>query len=283
MTEIANTEQLEHWNSAVEIRHWVDLQARYDKMLEPFAKLILDAAQIAPGENVLDVGCGCGATTRAAARIATPGQVVGVDLSAPMLERGRQDAAAAAMSNVRFLQADAQVHRLETGHFDAVISRFGVMFFDDPVAAFGNLRSATRASGRLSFVCWRPMVENAWLLVPGAALAQYVPLPGLGAPDVPGMFAFADPDRVRSVLGEAGWVDLQVEPAETTMLVGGDGSVRETVEFLRTGSMGRTLLAGADAETEEKAIAAVTESLTTHADDEGVRMGAAVWVVTARA
>ena len=283
MTEIANTQQLEHWNSAVEIRHWVDLQARYDKMLEPFAKLILDAAQIAPGENVLDVGCGCGATTRAAARVATAGQVVGVDLSSPMLERGREDAAAAAMPNVSFLQADAQVHRFAPGHFDAVISRFGVMFFDDPTAAFGNLRSATRAGGRLSFVCWRPMVENLWLLVPGAALAQYVALPDLGAPDAPSMFAFADPDRVRSVLAEAGWIDLLLEPAETTILVGGGGSVSETVEFLRSGSMGRTLLAGADAETEEKALTAVTESLTPYADDEGVRLGAAVWVVTARA
>ena len=127
------------------------------------------------------------------------------------------------------------------------------------------------------------MVENAWLLVPGAALAQYLPLPDLGAPDAPGMFAFADPDRVRAVLAEAGWVDLLVEPAETTILVGGGGSVSETVEFLRTGSMGRTLLAGADAETEEKALAAVTESLRPHADDEGVRLGAAIWVVTARA
>jgi SAM-dependent methyltransferase len=281
--EIANTEQAEHWNSAEEISHWVDLQTRYDTMLEPFADLILHAARVASGENVLDVGCGCGATTRAVAKAAAPGKVVGVDLSAPMLERGRQDSGNAGLANVEFIEGDAQVYPFDPDGFDVVISRFGIMFFGDPVAAFSNLHSATRPGGRLAFACWRPMADNAWLLVPGAALMQYVPLPELGDPNAPGMFAFSDPDRVRSVLSGAGWSDVEVEPAETTILVGGGGGVAEVVEFLRSGSLGRTLLADVDAETAAMALAAVTESLAPYADEVGVRLGAAVWVVTATA
>jgi SAM-dependent methyltransferase len=265
------------------MRHWVDLQARYDTMLEPFVSMILGAVQISLGERVLDVGCGCGATTRAAAASAAPGEVVGVDLSRPMLERSRDDAKRLGLSNVTFIQADAQVQQFGADQFDIMISRFGVMFFDDPVAAFSNMRAATRSGGRLTFVCWRPMADNAWLLVPGAALAQYVALPDVGAPDAPGMFAFSDPDRVRSILTSAGWRDVMVEPRDTTILVGGGGGVAETVEFLRSGSMGRTLLAGADEESQAKALAAVTESLTPYADGDGVRLGAAVWLVTATA
>jgi SAM-dependent methyltransferase len=283
MTEIANAFQAEHWNSEEEMHHWVDLQARYDTMLEPFAEMIRSAARISFGESVLDVGCGCGATTRAAAVLAVPGEVVGVDLSAPMLDRARQDAEACGLTNVRFLQADAQVHQFEHDHFDAVISRFGVMFFDDPVAAFSSVRAATRPGGRLVFVCWQPMADNAWLLVPGAALAQHIPLPDLGAPDAPGMFAFSDPERVRSVLSDAGWHDVVLAGRDTTILVGGGGSVADTVEFLRSSSMGRTLLASADADAENKALAAVTSALTPYASDEGVRLGAAVWLVTATA
>jgi SAM-dependent methyltransferase len=279
--EIANTEQAEHWNSAEEIGPWVDLQTRYDTMLEPFADLILDAARVASGESVLDVGCGCGATTRAAAEAAAPGNAVGVDLSAPMLERGREDSEVAGLANVEFIEGDAQVYPFDPDRFDVVISRFGIMFFGDPVAAFSNLRSATRPGGRLAFVCWRPMADNAWLLVPGAALMKYVQFPELADPDAPAMFAFSDPDRVRSVLSGAGWSDVVVEPVETTILVGGGGGVAEVVEFLRSGSLGRTLLADLDAETEAMALVAVTESLAPYADDEGVRLGAAVWVVTA--
>jgi SAM-dependent methyltransferase len=281
--DIANAEQAEHWNSVEELRHWVDLQARYDTMLGPFATLLLDAARISSGETVLDVGCGCGATTRSAALFAAPGEVLGVDLSAAMLERGRADADTAGLSNVSFLQADAQVQALGSDRFDVVISRFGVMFFEDPIAAFANIGAATRPGGRLVFVCWRPLIENAWLLVPGAALTEFVRLPDAGASDAPGMFAFSDPTRVHSVLSSAGWSDVDVRAVDTTMLLGGGGTVDETVEFLRTGTTGQSLLEGADAATEAKALDAVADALAPYADDAGVHLGAAVWVVSATA
>ena len=195
-------------------------------MNAPFAAMILDAAGLRPGADVLDVGCGCGGTTLAAARLVAPGQAVGLDLSGPMLARARAGAEAAGLGNAEFRQGDAQVHPLEPGRFGAVLSRFGVMFFADPVAAFANIRSAARPDGRLVFVCWQPLAANQWLLVPGAALAEHVPPGGFGTGDGPGMFAFADPDRIRQVLAGAGWRDVKVTAEQASILVGGGGSRR---------------------------------------------------------
>jgi SAM-dependent methyltransferase len=279
---IANTDQAERWNSGEDVAHWVTNQARYDRMNEPFAALILAAAGLVPGSHVLDVGCGCGGTTLTAARIIAPGQAVGLDLSGPMLARARASAEAAGLGNAVFQQGDAQVHLLEPARFDAVISRFGTMFFADPVAAFANIRSGTRPGGRLAFVCWQPLAANQWLLVPGAALAEQLPLPaGFGSGDGPGMFAFSDPDRPREILAAAGWRDIEITAEHASILVGGGGSVEDAVEFMRTGSMGRMMLAGADAGTFERALASVRAALAPYADADGVRMGAGVWLVRA--
>jgi SAM-dependent methyltransferase len=279
---IVNTDQAEHWNTGEAVAHWLDNQAGYDRMHAPFAAMILGAAGLRPGGDVLDVGCGCGGTTLAAARLVAPGQAVGLDLSGPMLARARADAAAAGLGNAVFRQDDAQVADLGAASFDTVISRFGVMFFDDPVAAFANIRSATRPAGRLVFICWQPLAANEWLLVPGAALAEHLPLPdGFGSGDGPGMFAFADPDRIRQILAAAGWRDIEITPQHAPMLVGGGGSVDDAVGFLRTGSMGRTMLAGADAGTADRALASVRAALTPYADADGVRLGAGVWLVQA--
>jgi SAM-dependent methyltransferase len=278
---IANTEQAEHWNTGESVAHWISNHARYERMHAPFTAMILAAAGLRPGGNVLDVGCGCGGTTLAAARLVAPGQATGLDLSAPMLARARAGAAASGLDNAVFVQGDAQVHPLEPARFNAVLSRFGVMFFDDPVAAFANIRSATRPAGKLVFVCWQPLDANQWLLVPGAALAEHVPAGGFGAGDGPGMFAFADPDRIRQILATAGWRDIEITGKHAPVLVGGGGSVDEAVEFLRTGSIGRTMLAGADARTADRAVASVRAALTPHADAKGVHLAAAVWLVQA--
>jgi len=280
---IVNTDQAERWNSGEDLAHWLDNQARYDRMNEPFTALILDAAAFRPGAQVLDVGCGCGGTTLAAARLIAPGQGVGVDLSGPMLARARARAEAAGLGNAVFQQGDAQVHPFGPARFDTVISRFGTMFFADPVAAFANVRSAVRPGGRLIFVCWQPLAANQWLLVPGAALAEHLPPPGFGSGDGPGMFAFADPDRVRPILAAAGWRDIEITSEPRSILVGGGGSVDDAVEFLRTGSMGRMMLAGADADTVDRAVASVRAALAPYADAEGVHLDAGVWLVQAAA
>jgi SAM-dependent methyltransferase len=281
---IANTDQAEHWNSGDDLTHWITNQARYDRMNEPFAALILAAADLRPGRHVLDVGCGWGGTTLAAARVIAPGQAVGLDLSGPMLARAKAAAEVAGLPNAVFQQGDAQVHPLERARFDVVISRFGTMFFADPVAAFANIRSATRPAGRLVFACWQPLAANQWLLVPGAALAEHVPPPaGFGSGDGPGMFAFSDPDRIRQILAAAGWDDIEITSEHVSILVGGGGSVEDALEFLRTGSMGRTMLAGADAGTVDRAVSSARAALAPYADAEGVRLGAAVWLVQAMA
>ena len=210
---IANTDQAEHWNTGDE-RRSLD---RQPGPLRPHARAVRGhdprRRRAAPRWTVLDVGCGCGGTTLAAARLVAPGEAVGLDLSGPMLARARADAEAAGLGNAAFRQGDAQVHALEPARFDAVMSRFGVMFFADPVAAFENIRSATRPGGRLVFVCWQPLAANQWLLVPGAALAEHVRPAGFGTADGPGMFAFADPDRIRPILAEAGWRDVEITGA----------------------------------------------------------------------
>src|SRR5207245_420606 len=151
----------------------------YDRQLAPFAAAVLGAARITSSERVLDIGCGCGRTTILAAQHAA--EAIGVDISAPMLECARAEAEERSVANVRFERADMQSRTFEPNTFDVAISRFGVMFFDDPVTAFGNVARALSPGGRLAFVCWQDLGHNEWLLVPGMAAAQHVPLPDTGS------------------------------------------------------------------------------------------------------
>ncbi len=279
-----NREQTEHWNNRDEIGQWVDEKTEHDQMLEPFIDMLIEGAQLTAGDAVLDIGCGSGATTISAARVVAPGTVTGIDLSGPLLARARKDAETAGLVNTAFHQADAQTHTFDDGAFDAVISRFGIMFFDDPVAAFTNIRTAARPGARLAFVCWQPLTANEWLLVPGAALAQHVPLQEIGgAPGAPGMFAFADNDHTMRVLQAAGWCDVTTTDAHAPIYVGGHGTLEHAVDFLRNGSIGRTMLNGVDPDTQERAVDAVRQALEPHHDGHGVRLDAAVWLVTASA
>lgn len=280
---IVNYDQAEYWNSGEDVDHWIMHRARYDRMLGPFAAMLLDQASIGPSDRVLDVGCGCGVTTLAAAALATAGQAVGIDLSEPMLARARADARSAGVRNASFIGGDAQVHQFEPNSFDVTISRFGLMFFTDPVAAFANLREATKRGGRLVFVCWQPMIANQWLLVPGVALAEHAGIPDPAPSHRPGMFALADPDRVRGILADAGWRGINLTSACTSMLVAGGGTIDEIVEFIRTGPLGRTLLAGLDPDIEARAVASMRATLATYADVDGVHLDAAVWLVQATA
>jgi SAM-dependent methyltransferase len=183
---------------------------------------------------------------------------------------------------VTFTVADAQVAPFAADR-DVVVSRFGVMFFDDPVAAFTNLRSALRRDGRLAFVCWRPMLENEWMAVPlGAVLAHLTP-PTPPDPDAPGPFAFGDRDRVARILADAGFRDVAVEPFDTQVAVGGGGTVDDVVEFIRATGMGRLLLADPSADGVADALDAMRSALDAHAGPDGVRLGAATWLVRAGA
>ena len=162
-----------------------------------------------------------------------------------------------------------------------MLSRFGVMFFDDPVAAFTNLHHTMAPGGRLGFVCWQPLFVNEWMTVPALAIAEHVPLPDPPAPGTPGPFSFGDPDHVRAVLGAAGFGDPSVTAFETSLLLGGVGSVEDAVEFLRSTGMGRTLLSQAPTDVVDHALDGVRAAVAPHHDGDGVRLASAIWIVTA--
>ena len=278
---MTNEEQREYWNSE-ESRHWVKQQDVYDQLLERFGARVIEAAALAPGERALDIGCGCGATTLAAARTTAPGAALGVDLSEPMLTVARDRARADGLDNVNFHVADAQSYAFVADSVDVAISRFGVMFFDDPVAAFANIRSAMRPDGRIVFACWTNLLENEWLAVPGGAILQHVPSPEPGPPDAPGPFSFADKERVRRILTAAGFTDVSLESAHEPMLYAGldAGGV---VEFIRRTGMGRSLLDNADPAVVEKAVTAARDALAPYETSAGLRISGTVWLVQARA
>jgi ubiquinone/menaquinone biosynthesis C-methylase UbiE len=272
---VANEAQYEAWNGDSGQR-WVADADRRDAVLAPVADVLLAAAHLAPTEDVLDLGCGCGITTLAAARAVRPGKVIAVDLSAPMLDLARRRAGND--QHVTFLQADAQTHPFEPGSYDIVISRFGTMFFDDPVASFTNVASGTRRGGRLCLATWQPLAANDWLLVPGAALLRYGSLPDTSG-SAPGMFAQSDPAAVTAVLEQAGWRDVTVEPITVSLRLGADAT--EATDYLADTGIARAVLDTIDETGRDRAVADVTRAPEPHATGAGVRLDAGIHIITA--
>jgi SAM-dependent methyltransferase len=276
---IPNAGQRAAWNGT-RGEHWTAFADTYDAQLATYVVPLLDAAEIEPTSSVLDLGCGCGATTLAAARQAADGTAVGVDLSAPMIDMARTRAEAQEVPNARFVVADVQTERLADG-VDTAISRFGVMFFDDPVAAFTNVARSLEPAGRLAFTSWRSIEHNDWLLVPRDALRSVVPVVDEPPPGAPGPVAFGDPDRVRDILGRAGFDAVELEEIAGPVLVGGGLSARECAQFLRGTSLIESALADVDDDTERRALDAIGDALAEHETADGVRLGASAWVVRA--
>ncbi|MBA2624981.1 MAG: methyltransferase domain-containing protein [Acidimicrobiia bacterium] len=275
---MANEDQAAHWDGSGG-QHWAAEQERYDRMLQPFGERVVTALAPAPGERVLDVGCGSGAITRAVAqRVGPGGEAVGVDLSGPMLERARASAAEAGLANARFEQGDAQTLDVGAG-FDAFTSRFGVMFFDDPAAAFAKLAGALRPGGRAAFACWRELPANEWLMVPAAAILQHVAPPDGGRPGGPGPFALADSDRVRTLLDGAGLGAVALEAFDEPAWMG--DSVEDTLEFLQHTEMSRTLLGEVDDDLAALAWGAVADVLETRVGPDGIVLSGSAWLVIA--
>lgn len=269
-------EQAAHWNGPGG-QGWLRAQARLDHSLVEIGRRVLALADAQPAEKVIDVGCGPGGTTAALAKsVGAEGRVLGVDISRPLIDAAQTRR----LSNAAFLVADAGTHPFEAASADLVFSRFGVMFFADPVAAFTNLRRALKQSGRLVFVCWRPPQENPWSLVPVKAAAPFLPpLPRPG-PAEPGQFAFGDPARVERILKGSGFTGLAIEPLDVQMWMGGD--VADVVTSAgRFGPLARAF-AEADPDAVAKAKAAIVEVLTPHATKEGVSLPGACWLVSAK-
>jgi SAM-dependent methyltransferase len=277
-----NAEQIRYWNEQSGPR-WVAAEATLDAQIAPLGLAAMERARIAAGERVLDVGCGCGQTTlQLAERVGARGSVTGIDISAPMLERARARASERGFAHVRFVNADAQTETIGAAAFDLVFSRFGVMFFADPVAAFANLRASLAPGGRVVFVCWQELARNLWMRVPLQAAAPHLPPQTPPAPGAPGPFAFADPARLRGILEAAGFRDVAIDPFESLLDVGGaGGTLEQAVELVMgLGPLG-VALREASAELRQRVTNAVREALAPHATAAGVKLGSAAWIVRA--
>jgi SAM-dependent methyltransferase len=276
-----NTDQAQAWGGPAGA-HWVDNTERYDRMLAPYLAAIVGAAELSATDRVLDVGCGTGALTRTTARLAADGEALGVDLSGRMVAAAREITDAEGPINAGFLEADAQAHAFPAGGHDVLVSRFGVMFFSDPVAAFANLRRATRDGGRLVFAVWQSLVDNEWMLVPGAAAAEHVGLPdGADGGPGPGPFSLAEPDEVRRVLGAGGFAGVELAEVGGPMWMGRD--LDDTMSYLAEHELARRLFDGKEPAAVERALGAIRDALTPHGGPDGVVLSGKAWVVTARA
>ena len=274
-----NAEQIEYWNKQAGPQ-WVAQVARMDALIEPLGSAAQERAKVAKGERVLDVGCGTGQTTlQLAQRVGPSGSVLGVDISTPMLELARERVKKAGLTNVRFENADAQTHSLPAGAFDLCFSRFGVMFFLDPVAAFANLARALRPGGRLAFVCWQPALQNPWVREPMLAVAKSMTLPPPPPPDAPGPFAFGDAARTRGILERAGFSDVALEgmTAELSLGANAEDATRFVIEI---GPVSRALREAPE-EARKSASRAIAELIASRVTPKGVSLGCAVWIATA--
>jgi SAM-dependent methyltransferase len=292
MSEAANAAQAERWNGESG-RYWVTYRERLRASLERLIPHLFRAASISAGDRVLDVGCGCGETTIAAARLASgvprdasaavtgPGEkdsygggALGLDLSGPMLAVARRLAAEAAVANVDFEQGDAQVYPLPRDFYDVVISSFGVMFFDDPATAFTNLRSAVRPGGRLAFLCWQDDLRNELFAIPLRAF-----MTGTSA-DQADDDLFADPQQVADLLSGTGWADIRIEEASEPAWMG--ATVADAMDYIRGMRKFRALIDELDQSRTEEALSTMAKEYAARERPDGVWVGSAAWLVSAQ-
>ena len=275
----ANADQIKFWNGPTGLK-WTQFQDDMDRNLNDATAGIMPFAAAKPGERVLDIGCGAGQTSlMLAAAVGAAGSVTGVDISGPLLAAARTRAGAA--KNVSFIQADAAFHDFKP-EYDLIFSRFGVMFFDDPTAAFANIRKGLKPGGRLAFVCWRPAMENEWVTVPAAAARPYLPATPPPDPLAPGPFAFADPRRVEEILTKAGFRNVQAKALDGQMNLGTSAD-QAAFQMMNLGPLSRALGEVEDDAIRERVRVAVTAALDKVRKDGAIKPAIACWLVGASA
>lgn len=280
----ANAEQIEYWNGEAG-QGWAERDRQMEKTLGPIGAKAIEAASLQSGERVLDIGCGCAGTSFALLdKVGASGKVLGVDISGPMLKTAAATAEQLPVqlqNAISFEQADASIYPFKAESFDLVFSRFGVMFFADPAAAFANSRKALKPGGRMAFICWAPVPGNEWITLPMAAALQHLPRPEPMPPNAPGPFGLSDRDYVEQVLKQAGYTNVNVASFQPTMRFG-HGMARERVAdfFIDAGPVSR-LLIDASPELTETVRASMAEAIMPLYDGETVNLGASCWIVTA--
>lgn len=272
-----NATQIAGWDGS-EGDAWTEHEDFYNDASKLMTPRLIAAAALRPNDRVLDVGCGCGQTTRLAAAAAPQGRATGMDLSSRMLHRARERAAEEGIANATFIQGDAQVFAFEPASFDIAISRFGVMFFDDPGAAFANIGRAVAKGGRLAMLVWREFQRNDWVktLVEVFAAGREMPAP---PPDVPSPFALADPARTERILTDAGFGTVSLEPLDEGMWFGPD--VAAAYASVNNLSVAQGLLAGLEGDAREQALKRAWAALEERERPDGVWFGAAAWLIRA--
>jgi SAM-dependent methyltransferase len=283
-TDDPNADQVEYWDGEAG-RGWADRDKQMEQTLGPIGALAIEAASVQTGEHVLDVGCGCAHTSFAMLeKTGEKGRVLGVDISGPMLAiaaRAAKELPQSLQKAIAFEKADASVYPFEEASFDLAFSRFGVMFFADPVLAFTNIRKALKPTGRLTFICWAPVPGNDWITIPMSAALQHVAPPEPMPPNAPGPFGLSDPEYVKGVLAQAGYGNIEVASVTPTMRFGHDMPAdRIGDSFLEVGPVSR-LLADASAEQTNAVRASVYDAIKPYYDGKTVNLGASCWIVTA--
>ena len=280
-----NAEQIEYWNGEAGER-WAQQDELMATLLAPIAEALLDHADLEGCRRAIDVGCGGGSQSLLLARrLGAGASVTGVDISGPLLNVARQRAASAPpdCADLEFLQADASSHMFHPDSFDLLFSRFGVMFFEDPITAFRNLHGALTESGRLAFVCWQSLQDNPWTWLSVQAALRFVPPPEPTDPEAPGPFSFANPARLESVLSAAGFRDIAIEHHPVTMRwAAADSLEANVVGMMQVGPVSR-LLQDQGKEVRQQVQDAVVEVMAEFYDGTALNLPGATWMVTASA
>ncbi len=271
-----NAEQIEFWNGDV-AQSWARNQEAMDSLLAPISRVVIERSAVSAADSVLDIGCGCGSTSLA--MVERGAAVTGIDVSDPMLAIARSRAEQQNLE-ADFILADALTHPFDPD-FSLLFSRFGVMFFADPVAAFQNLSTGMSGEGRVCFACWRPFLENDWFVVPMSAASKFLPPTEPVDPRAPGPFAFSDKDYVAGILETAGYRNIEIDPVDEVLAIGDTSDIEQAIDFyVKVGPLARVI-----AELEEPkrtdALNAVREILQPHMTDQGLRLKSACWLVKA--
>jgi SAM-dependent methyltransferase len=277
-----NSRQAAFWEDRA--ASWLATEHDLARVLGVFGPMALAGLDLRAGQRVIDIGCGSGATTiELAGRVGTEGEAVGVDIAPAMIAVAVDRAGAAGVENARFAVADAQVEDLGSASFDAAFSRFGVMFFADPVTAFANIHGALRPDGHLAFVCWQDISANGWMHVPGAAvLAVTGELPPAPGPGEPGPFSLAAPGRIEDLLGQAGFRQIMVTAHDDVVVVP-EADIDVMVRIAASVGPVRAAILSADDETRGRLLAAVRAALVERVEHDEVRLSSGAFVVSARA
>ncbi len=279
--EDKNIKQKQFWSGAGG-DVWVDKQREMDIMLNPLGERVIQGLDLKEETKILDIGCGCGATTLEIAKLVNQGEVIGVDISEPMLERATQTASDMALTNISYQVKDVQVDEMPNKYFDIAFSRFGVMFFEDPFEAFNNINHSLKDDGQLSFVCWQHASLNPWQSLSIQVIKEFLDLPA-PPPKSPGPFAFEDKSYIEEILNASGFRDIEIKDNQEDIVMFSGKSIREACEdYLTINPVVTEMLKNSPSELREEILEALIGKFSDYHKDDGLLFPSATWIVTAK-